>query len=252
MYMPVILSLSLIGIAAHPRILSNGILGPNQVIQSEILGYKLQYRVYIPEGYEAASDLPVVYMTDGQWYIESGQVHAELDRLIAARSIKPVIAVFVDNRDPDNLSDNRRNKQFFCNQNYADFFEKELIPEIDRRYKTAADRKHRVILGLSFGGLNSACFGLQAHTVFEGIAMQSPAMHPVPTLFSSYQSLEKLPLNIFLSTGTRQDNESRTRRFKKVLEEKGYDVKYVEVPFGHNWTNWKPLIDDVLLHYFGL
>lgn len=27
-------------------------------------------------------------------------------------------------------------------------------------------------------------------------------------------------------------------------------MKYLEVPFEHNWGNWKPLLDDVLLYFF--
>ena len=226
-------------------------LSTNLRIDSKKLGYALQYRVYTPPGYESLSDLPVLYITDGQWYIESGKVHDVMDQLISDGKMQPAIAVFVDNRDPDNLSNNRRNSQFFCNRRYAAFFEEELIPHIDATYRTASDRASRVILGLSFGGLNAACFGLQAHDSFEGIAMQSPAMHPVPRLFSSYEEQEKLPLDIFLSSGTQKDNEERTRQFKRILEEKGYELKYIEVPYGHNWQNWKPLIDDVLMHYFG-
>ena len=226
-------------------------LSSNLRIESKKLGYTLQYRVYTPPGYDSLSSLPVLYVTDGQWYIESGQVHDVMDQLINDGKMEPAIAVFVDNRDPDNLSNNRRNKQFFCNRRYAAFYEEELIPHIDATYRTDSDRESRVILGLSFGGLNAACFGLQAHDSFQGIAMQSPATHPVPRLLSSYEEKEKLPLDIFLSSGTQKDNEERTRQFKRILEKKGYELKYIEVPFGHNWQNWKPLIDDVLLHYFG-
>ena len=228
-----------------------GTLSDNQTIQSRTLGYKLQYRVYLPDGYDDALNLPVLYVTDGQWYIDRGEVPQVLDQLIADGTINPVIAVFVDNRDPDNLSNNRRNRQFFCNTQYIRFFTDELAPAIDTHYKTRADRTGRVILGLSFGGLNSACFGLHAHAAFEGIAMQSPAMHPVPSLFSAYQDSTRLPLKIFLSSGTKNDNEARTRRLKRILESKGYEMSYVEVPYGHEWANWKPLIDDVLRYYFG-
>ena len=231
---------------------SRGTLSPNQTIQSEILGYSLQYRVYLPNGYENLSDLPALYVTDGQWYIGRGEVPQVLDKLIAEGSIRPAIAVFVDNRDPENLSNNRRNRQFFCNTQYIRFFTEELVSLIDTQYKTKADRTSRTILGLSFGGLNSACFGLHAHPTFEGIAMQSPAMHPVPYIFSAYQDSTRLPLRVFLSSGTQNDNEARTRRLRDILRSKNYEMSYVEVPHGHTWANWKPLIDDVLLYYYGI
>lgn len=225
-------------------------LSDNLRITSEQLGYDLQYRVYTPPGYESLEDLPVVYVTDGQWYIESGDMPNLMENLILSGKMEPAIAVFVDNRNPDNLEENRRNRQFFCNQRYADFYAKELIPHIDKTYKTNSDRAARVILGLSFGGLNSACFGLIAHETFEGIAIQSPATHPIPSLHQQYQESPRLPLKIFLSSGTYSDNEDKTRRFKRVLELKGYDFEYIEVPHAHTWENWKPLLDDVLTYYF--
>jgi enterochelin esterase-like enzyme len=227
-----------------------GTLSDNIVIESDALGYKLQYRVYVPEHYLELSDLPVIFITDGQWYIESGEMPRIIDDLITTGEIQPLIAVFVDNRDPAMLSNNRRNQQFFCNARYVDFFTDELIPTIDATYPTSADRADRVILGLSFGGLNSACFGLLAHDAFAGIAMQSPAMHPVDYILSAYADSTRLPINVFLSSGSLQDNEERTRRLRGILQERDYPLKYIEVPFGHNWDNWKPLIDDVLTYYF--
>jgi hypothetical protein len=41
------------------------------------------------------------------------------------------------------------------------------------------------------------------------------------------------------------------------LKEKGYDMKFVQTSAGynksagHNWDNWKSLIDDVLLFFYG-
>jgi len=228
-------------------------LSDNFRIDSEALGYALQYRVYTPDSDTRDSDakeLPVLYMTDGQWYIDYGDLPSLLDRMIAKGQIAPLIAVFVDNRDPDNLRDNRRNRQFFCNENYARFFSEELIPTIDEAYETNSQRGARVILGLSFGGLNSACFGLLAHQTFEGIAMQSPAMHPVPKIYDAYAEAPKHDLRIFLSTGTAGDNPDQALRLKKVLVEKGYELRYKTVLEGHNWQNWRPLLDDVLEFFF--
>ena len=146
--------------------------------------------------------------------------------MIAAGEIEPMMAVFLDNRDPDNLQDNRRNQQFFCNRDYIKFVSEELVGEIDRKYKTRSDRTARTIIGLSFGGLNSACFGLYEYDTFTGIAMQSPAVHPVPSLFSDYRRAPKQDLKIFLTTGSRNDNEARTREFKQIMDKKGYDLFY--------------------------
>ena len=234
------------GVRAAP-----GTLGPDRVIESDALGYRLQYRVYTPQISGETTELPVIYVTDGQWYIDPGGLPDVLDRMIESGEIEPTMAVFVDSRDPDDLSDNRRNSEFFCNEAYARFYAEELIPAIDERHPTRADRRSRVVLGLSFGGLASACFGLQATDSFGGIAMQSPAMHPVRGLHDAWERAPRLPLRIFLSTGTRHDNEASTRRLHEILQAKEYDMRYLEVPHGHDWNNWRPLLDDVLEFFFG-
>ncbi len=235
---------------AESGTIANADLSENKIIKSEVLGYDLQYRVFAPEGIESMSNVSVIYVTDGQWYIESGELPALMKRLISEGAIEPVVAVFVDNRDPHNLNDNRRNAQFFCNPNYISFFENELIPSIEKVYPVGKNRNSRTILGLSFGGLNSACFGIMASDTFKGIAMQSPAMRPVRTIHSQYQQSEDLDLKIFLTSGTDRDNEDATRRLRDVIKEKGYQMEYIEVPYGHNWQNWKPLLEDFLRYYY--
>jgi len=221
------------------------------LIESEALGYNLQYWVYTPAGYDTLRDLPVLFLSDGAWYKETGDMPAVLDSLISAELIDPIIAVFLDARIPGYEHLSRRNAQFFCNDSYMEFYEKELIPSIDNAYKTRADREARTIAGLSFGGLNAACFGLYAHDTIAGIAMQSPATHPVRYIHQAYADSAQLPLRIFMSSGDRQDNEARTRAFRDILESKGYPMKYIEVPFAHNWDNWGPLQDDFLLYFYG-
>lgn len=126
------------------------------------------------------------------------------------------------------------------------------FPEVEKDYPVVADRDGRTIMGLSFGGTNAACFGLLGYEVFSGIAMQSPANHPLPYLLPAYQEMPTSPLKIFLSTGVPDDNTQDNRRFRDVLQEKGYDMKYVEVRQGHNWDNWGPLLDDVLIYFYGI
>lgn len=230
---------------------ANGELSDDIRISSDVLDYDLQYRVYVPEGMRRNSQLPTLYITDGQWYISRGELPALLDREIAAGNIEPVLVVFVDSRNPDNLQQNRRNQQFFCNQRYVDFFTEELLPTIDKEYATSAVRDDRVILGLSFGGRNSACFGLMAHDSFAGIAMQSPAnSEMVDELRFQYMAQDKHPLKFFMSVGTVNDNTQAGRQLMETLKFQEYDLTYREVNEGHDWDNWGPLLDDVLHTFF--
>lgn len=234
-----------------PAAQSASTLTDNIRIQSNILNYALQYRVYLPDGVKSSDKLATIYLADGQWYLGAGEMRQVLDQEIAQGRIKPVIAVFVDNRNPDDLSENRRNKQFFCNEKYVEFYKSELLPAIAKNYPTSTDREDRVIQGLSFGGYNAACFGLMANQEFGGISMQSPANSKMlKQIRSRYDKLDKLPLKMFMSFGNQGDNEVEGRKFRNVLLQKGYELEYKEVDFGHEWANWGPLLDDSLRHFF--
>ena len=230
---------------------SEGTLGANQRISSVHLGYDLQYRIYRPPLVSADENLPSLYVTDGQMYLQQGNFKAVLDSAIETGLIQPLLVVFLDSRNPDRLEENRRNSQFMCNADFAKFFATELVPAISQEQPVSQSRSDRVILGLSFGGLNCACFGLTLPEVFAGIAMQSPASgEHLDVVRKLYEERETVPVKMFLSVGTKNDNQASVKRFRRVLEDKGYDLTYATVRQGHDWQNWGPLLDDVLVTFF--
>jgi len=230
---------------------ANGFLSENIRIKSDTLGYDLQYRVYLPSNIKTEDKLPTLYITDGASYAKKSRMIDALDRGIALGKIKPVIAVFVDARDPDNLKVNRRNEQFFCEKKYVDFFTTELIPVIDQTYASSAKREDRVILGVSFGGFNAGCFGLMATPYFSGIAMNSPANRQfVRYLQNQYNRFEKKNIKIYMSVGNDTDNRKAVRSFRSTLKRKGYDLTFRQTHHGHNWDNWTPLLPEVLRTFF--
>lgn len=230
-----------------------GDLSSNHLFKSKVLNYDLNYRVYTPTSKTPLTSLPTLYLTDGQWYIKSGDIKKTLDRLIDSKTISPLVVVFVDNRNPHNLKENRRNSEFMCNTKYIKFFVNELIPTVSHNFPVSQKRIDRVIGGLSFGGLNAACFGLSASNHFGGIAMQSPASKKHLQIISSlYAKSPKLPIKIFLSSGNKNDNSAAIQKFYKVLSSKNYDINFKKNNKGHNWGNWRPLIDDMLITFFKL
>lgn len=244
-----LLCLSSVGFAA----VAEGNLGEYQRISSAYLGYDLQYRVYRPVGTTDDDRLPTLYVTDGQWYLRYGNFDAVLDTMIAEGAIRPVLVIFLDSRNPDDPGDNRRNTEFMCNGDFAAFFAAELIPQINAQHPASLSRNDRVILGVSFGGLNSACFGLMLPDLFGGIAMQSPASSDhLDVVRALYEEKEALPLKFFLSVGTDNDNLAAARRLKRVLTGKGYDLTFKKVRGGHDWRNWGSHLDDVLATFFTL
>ncbi len=97
---------------------AGGTLSSYNRLSSVAMQYDIQYRVYVPEGIKRDEKVPVIFITDGPMYIQQGQVPRVMDRLIRKGEIPPVIAVFVDARNPDDLSENRRNDEFSCNKHY--------------------------------------------------------------------------------------------------------------------------------------
>lgn len=220
-----------------------------QRIHSPQLEYDLQYQAIPSPGYQPGD--PVLYATDGAWYAAEGQLPELIVQLRAEGKIRPLLLVLVDARDPADLSVNRRHQQFMCNQQYAAFFRDTLLPAVQQQYQPSTARTDRVILGLSFGAINAACFGLLLPNQFGNLAMQSPGNKDhLAVLTKLYQQQPLLPLKMSLSFGTLNDNLGAGRKFHQLLQKKGYDVAYQEVRFGHNWHNWQPLLDDVLLHFF--
>lgn len=238
-------------LSAGTNVFAKGTLSPNWRFDSQVLGYPLQYRVYLPEKANEETEWPTIYITDGQWYLSQGQIIDVLDREIAEGNIEPVVAVFVDSRNPDDLSENRRTEEFICNPKYVSFYLNELVPTITANFPVSNVRENRVIAGLSFGGLNAACFGLMASNMFGGIGMQSPAnAYYLPVIIKQYKESQPEHLKVFLSVGKKKDNELDVRILRRTLKKKGLDVTYIEVPFGHEWANWRPLMDDMLETFF--
>lgn len=232
---------------------SRGTLSGNISILSSTdnLGYKVNYRIYTPAGYKNLSDLPVIYVTDGQEYSDDrlGAMLIVLDNIIYQQKIEPCIAVFIDPRDPDNLSNNRRMTEYAANIRFANFVADELVPQIDLNYKTNASPDKRAILGTSMGGWNSAFFGLKRSDKFHLIGIHSPAFDQI--IIQEYSLVEKLPLKMFMSTGVIYDTQDRARAMKVILDQKGYPLIYVEVNQGHSWGNWRALIEEPLVYFFG-
>ncbi len=230
-----------------------GTLSDNILITSNELnlGYNVQYKVYTPYGYDQYSNLPVIYVTDGHEYADDrlGAMLITMDNLIHQQKIEPIIAVFIDPRSPENNSTNRRMTEYAGNIRFVNFIADELVPVIDIAYKTNASAGARAILGTSMGGWNSAFAGLKRSDKFNHIGIHSPAFNSA--VIQDYNSSPLLPLKIYMSTGVINDTQVRAREMKAIMLNKGYELSYTEVNQGHSWGNWRALIDEPLIYFFG-
>ncbi|MEM9997839.1 MAG: alpha/beta hydrolase-fold protein [Bacteroidota bacterium] len=220
-------------------------------IESAALGYGVRYRVYTPAAYADLTSLPTVYVTDGHEYRDDrlGAMTTALDNLIADGSVAPLVAVFIDPRDPDTGA-NRRAEQYVENPDFADFVADELVPVIDAAYRTDARAERRAILGTSFGGVCATYFGVERPDTFGNLAIQSPAYWVAPDLFFRYGTAPPPGLRIALTVGTFFDGGEEARAMRDLFVDAGYDLTYLEVNEGHSWGSWRAQHDTILGHLF--
>ena len=234
-------------------------------INSGVLGYPHTIHVYLPPDYSQDKKYPVLYLQDGIDYVEFAQVPQTLDRLINENKIKSIIAVFVT--PPNRLKADFPNRmsEYGLNDDYVKFFADELVPFIDKNYSTIPDSANRLVAGDSFGGLISAYIPLARTDVFaNGYSQSGYQSFQGDKLINAYKASEKKAIKLYVDSGTYEqkvgasflpkdeiDFISANRRFKKVLEEKGYNFVYHEYPEGHTWGNWRRHMIDALIYFFG-
>jgi enterochelin esterase-like enzyme len=220
-------------------------------VKSEKLGYEVNYKVYTPYNYATSENLPVIYVTDGHEYADDrkGAMVIVLDNLIFSGEIKPVMAVFIDPRDPADESKNRRMQEYVCSQKFADFVGDELIPIIDKSYKTHACPDDRAILGTSLGGMNSAWFGAVRINDFHLLGIQSPAFNK--TVLDRFAKSEWFPFRVYMTTGVVYDTQKQALEMKSILEKNQVPLLYREVNEGHSWGNWRALLPEMMRWFFG-
>ena len=219
---------------------------------SRILGNDRMVHVYLPSGYDSSEEYPVIYAQDGSDYLRFGFFDNVLDNLIEERLIAKVLAVFVD---PTN-----RLSEYDLNDDYVDFFAKELIPYIDANYSTMDDPSKRLVSGASFGGLISIYIAFKHPEIFGNVASQSGYLSRKENwMTKQIEKGSKKKIRFYLDCGTFETNvglvfgnfTEGNRRMREALERRGYDFVYQEFHEGHNWGNWSQRISDILKTFHG-
>jgi enterochelin esterase-like enzyme len=147
----------------------------HHIYWSELLNRPVGYNIYLPPDYydalghgldRSTNRFPVVYYLHGMTDSESTHLYngARLDDAIRAGRVPPMICVWT--------YEGRRS----CFTDYADgsvraesMFINELIPNIDARWRTIADRGHRALHGWSMGGNGALRIGLKHSDLFSSV-----------------------------------------------------------------------------------
>lgn len=229
-----------------------GMLSNPVTLVATVSGYALTAQVYTPANYAELDNLPVIYVLDGQDYADErlGAMLIILDNLIAEGRIEPVIAVFVDIRPVLDGPQNVR-IQAYTDSTVLAVNLSTLAATLDREYATDARPERRLIVGNSLAGqaaLFTAVQSLDDLPSFGLVGVQSPSFDD--TLLDLYRQDMTRPLNIWMSAGTPEWDIDITP-LRTVIERRGYQLTTVQVNEGHSWGNWRGLLDDMLIHFFG-
>lgn len=141
------------------------------VFDSEVAGEQVSCYVFTPTTYKADKDhrFPVLYWLHGSGGSSPGavaQVAQRYGEAMRAGKIPPMILVF-----PNGLP-----MGMWCDWKDGSvkletMFIEELMPHIDRNYRTVAKREGRVIEGFSMGGYGAARLGFKHPHLFAAVSL---------------------------------------------------------------------------------
>lgn len=249
---------------------------PTLMLESKLMGRQLPYRVLLPEKYwdkeQSGRKYPVLYLLHGltgrfdNWSTRTSlMAYAEKTSLIIVT--------------PEGENGWYTDSVTKPNDQHESYIVKELIPEIDKRFRTLANRDNRSIAGLSMGGYGAIKFGLKYPEMFSLVGSFSGALgaatypdsgrgdaslRSLSTVFGAADSETRKANDIFriireatpeqikafpfiyFDCGTEDFLFQNNREFVELLFEKKVRHEYRQLPGGHTWPYWDKQVQEFL------
>jgi enterochelin esterase-like enzyme len=250
----------------------------NLTLPSKILKSERKYAIYLPPDYETSGrSYPVLYLLHGAGddqtgWVQFGEVLNITDKAIAEGTSTPMIIIMPDA--------NTGRRGYFNDVkgdwNYEDFFFKELIPFVEKKYRIKSDKRSRAVAGLSMGGGGTFVYALRHPEMFSSACPLSAAVGSF-SLEDTKKALSRNNPNVADSTVTNYYNRQSVLALvsnmpddqKKAVRwyiDCGDDdflfegnalvhiaMRKKEVPHeyrvrdgGHTWTYWRGSLPKVL------
>ena len=221
---------------------------------SKILGINRRLTVYTPYGYETnpKAKYPVLYLLHGaggdeEAWSSMGRTAQILDNLIAKGLAKPMIVVMpngnpnqqaaqtfglptteMDWRNPDNRN------------NYVRSLVEEIVPFIEKNYRTVAKKSHRAIAGLSMGGGHTIAASGMYPNAFDYICPLSMGAKRTEELDAQLQGIKKAGYKLYwLACGNTDFLFENANELDAALTANGLEHTYFVSEGGHVWANWR-------------
>ena len=222
---------------------------------SKAVGDARNFVVYTPPGYDSASKTryPVLYLLHGSGdlsdsWSEFGKANFILDNLQAQGKARPMLVVmpFGHASTGDGPDNRTRNVELFSKDLLED-----IMPVVDKEYRTFADAQHRAIAGLSMGGGQSLWTGLNNPDKFAWVAGFSSGIRSTdvesrfPPLMKEPENLNKKLKLLWIGVGKDDTLVEVNRQFTAALKDKGVRFTYVETEGGHTWRVWRRYLAEL-------
>ncbi|MBX3283313.1 MAG: esterase family protein [Acidobacteria bacterium] len=240
-------------------------------LASKLMAREMPYRVILPAEYDAAKAerFPVIYLLHGLY----GHYTNWTDKTKVAEYAAAYRFVIVMPEGGDGWY---VDSPLSPNEKYESYIVKELIPEVDAKFRTKADRSDRIVAGLSMGGYGALKFGLKDPDLFTLVGSFSGAFgtsdftektageigkkvdsvfgpldsdtrraNDVFLLIGAVADAKKLPF-IYLSCGTEDFLFASNRDLDSLLVKQKLPHEYREHPGIHDWAFWDDQIREFL------
>jgi len=244
--------------------------------QSKLINATLPYHVILPPGYRASATTryPVLYLLHGH----GGHYTDWLTRTNVADYAGQYHMIIVT---PEGNNSWYVDGAAGSNDKYESYILQELMPDVDKRYRTIQSRYGRAIAGLSMGGYGAIKYGLKYPATFVFAASMSgafgvtrytekemggPNCDPFLKTFGPTGSETRKANDIFEITksltaarvaslpyfyfdcGTEDAAQhfDRNRELSELFLEKKIPHEYRELPGNHGWQYWDQQVQEVL------
>ena len=148
-------------------------------LYSKVLGTQMKYNVYLPDGFEKGKTrYPVVYLLHGlsddytAWR-DKGQMQIVTDELMRSGEVRPMVIVMPGAGcwDVHNTFNGYFNQPGWS---YEDYFFKEFVPSVEKKYRCGGSKGKRAVMGLSMGGGGSTVYCQRHPDMFSSCYAMSP------------------------------------------------------------------------------
>jgi len=217
--------------------------------------------VYTPPGYaqETGRRYPVLYLLHGSndtqfGWTAVGQVNFVLDNLLAETKAVPMIIVMPFGYAINPYVRSARSAAYPPGNNTS-LFEKylieDVIPAIDARYRTLADREHRSIGGMSMGAEQALGIFFDHFDQFSSVGAFCP--NGLSGLETRYPALLNNPRDtnakisvLWLGCGRQDNNFPGSQHVDEVLS--AHQINHIWQPSDavHNYALWQQHIAEFL------